>query len=158
MSSYIENQWGMKPLWWLNLVWLVQLAMQLNVFLNALGFDDAYEGMIPHQQRTFIGVILLVVKIVLLNSIILKTKVAEGNLYLYLLPLWFTKRTIPLDNIVEIKVQYVQKKYHFPHPYKNGMSFWLYGRNLVHITTKQNKKFVVGTQRPEELLAVLQQR
>lgn len=158
MRSYIENQWGMKLIWWVNLAWIVQLVAQLHLFLNALGFDDAYEGVRAHQQRTLVIVILIVVKIIVLNSIILKTKITEGNVHLYLFPLWFTKRTIPLEDIAEVELQYRKKKYHFLHPCKHGMLLYLYGRNLVHIKTKQGKKFVIGTQKPEELMAALQEK
>jgi len=117
---------------------------------------------VPHSGELFfiLGILILIISGLLIFVLHIHTTVTETNIVL--IGLW-TKRLVKIDlrNITEVKkVHYGNlnlKQPVYNLHYKGKIRFYSSGDGGVEITDKEGMIYRIGTQRPDELLTILQQ-
>lgn len=112
------------------------------------------------QLFFLMGVIIMLLSLILIFVLHLHTKVINNNLILD--GLWTSRKVkIDLSGIVEVKK--VKYSVYLLNPpiynlhFKNVIRFFTQGNDAVELTDKDGLKYLIGSQKAEELAALLKQ-
>lgn len=118
---------------------------------------------IPNSGSMFflVGIIILVISIGLFFVLHIKTIVSENSITLD--GIWTSRKVkIDLESIVEAK-KIPYSSYYFNVPEynlhrKGKIKFYTFGNEALELTDKEGLKYIIGTQKAGEFLAILHNR
>lgn len=117
-----------------------------------LGFTEAENVASWIGLPIFLGIVPL-----LLAAMHSRVSVADGRLTLALVPLW--RKHLPLDDLVEVRQRTIRARdmggLGLRRTLDGATALVLRGTSAVEVVTRQGKRYVVGTGRPEELAEAL---
>lgn len=112
------------------------------------------------QLFFLMGLIIMLLSLILIFVLHIHTKVINNSLLLD--GLW-TSRKVKIDLSSIVEVQKVKYSIYLLNPpiynlhFKNVIRFFTKGNNAVELTDKDGLKYLIGTQKPDELSNLLKQ-
>ena len=144
--------------WWIWLILLAVLGYEIKLTYDLYQLDD-YSG------RTVMAYLLIMLPILLVLLLFafskLYTRVDEHGIEVVFKPFGFTKRKFNWDQIEKAEsVKYNPIKEFGGWGYRiswkgKGTAMNVKGNRGIQLIMKNNKKFLIGTQRPEEALGAI---
>jgi hypothetical protein len=118
---------------------------------------------IPNSGALFflLGMVILILSIGLFFVLHIKTIVSENSITLD--GIWTSRKVkIDIDSLVEVK-KIAYSPYYFNVPEynlhrKGRIKFYTFGTEALELTDKEGLKYIIGTQKAGELLALIEKR
>jgi hypothetical protein len=143
------------------LSFLRRMVLALFCFLSFYWSEETQEAIGSVNLLFFLGVAILFVSAVLVFILHFKTKVVNGSLILE--GLWTARKVkIDMSSIKSVsKIKY--SRFFFNRAVynlhrKGAIHFYTRGKECIELVDKDGLRYLIGSQKPSELLLVLQQQ
>lgn len=143
------------------LSFLRRMVLALFCFLSFYWSEETQEAIGSGNLLFFLGVAILFVSAVLVFILHFKTKVVNGSLILE--GLWTARKVkIDMSSIKSVsKIKY--RRFFFNRAVynlhrKGAIHFYTRGKECIELVDKDGLRYLIGSQKPSELLLVLQQQ
>ncbi|MGI8892955.1 MAG: hypothetical protein ACR2GN_05785 [Bacteroidia bacterium] len=161
--SYREVQKFSSPLIWifLFLLFFIFLAIIAVYLFNDYSFDKTIGNDKPVMEYIIIAVSLLIIFLLMYFFSVMKLEIVIDNKFLFFTFKPFLTRKIPLSDILG----FTERKYRPLIEFRgwgiryslfgHGMAYTVKGNTGVQFLTRSGQKFLLGTQKPAEIIYYL---
>lgn len=139
------DQWGL---------WIIVAILAIAPIITGL--------FIENRVGIIISLIAAIPLITLLLITRLKTDISEKGIFVKFFPIYVFDKIILWEQIEDIHIRHYNSLGEFGGwgvriSYKHGMAYNVKGKTGIQITFKNGKKLLIGTQKPDEAMKVIDQ-
>lgn len=156
MTKILFNETQRFNSWWIWLIIILCAGFSIYPIVNTI------QSGIPFSNGQLLGIFVLVLVLLLFILLKLETEVKEDGIYVRFFPFHFTLKFYDWNSIAQLEVVKFSPLMDFGgwgiRWGRKGKCYTVKGKSGLQILFKNGDQLLIGTQRPEELERIIQEK